>query len=148
MINFHFGNKKPDRNQIIIISIILTTLIAALSQCSGVSENTIWDFVDEIQRKYFPESVIGEIIRKDPEKIERRVKRDVDKAIKEYERLTGDDGIVKLPSPLYSEIEGVMRLCSPWIEGCTGVPLEEYKEEKIEIKNIKVEKNTVELFKF
>jgi hypothetical protein len=36
MFNFNFGKKKPDKKQIIFISIVLSGIVATLSQCSGV----------------------------------------------------------------------------------------------------------------
>jgi hypothetical protein len=129
MFNFNFGKKKPDIKQYAIIGIVLSSIIAALSQCTGVSENGLWDLLDEIQRKYFPQTILNEFVIKDPEKLDRRVKRDVDAAIAEYERLTGDDGKVKMPSPRYSEkppdgsyaqsvLGGEMRICAPWVDDC------------------------------
>ena len=91
MFNFNFGNKKPDKKQLIILSIVLSSIIAALSQCTGVSESGLWDLLDEVQRKYFPNSILNELILQDPHAVERRVKRDVDRAIDqitpEYNRI-------------------------------------------------------------
>jgi len=131
--NFNFGNKKPDIKQYAIIGIVLSSIIATLSQCTGVSQNNIWDLLDEIQRKYFPGTILNEFVIKDPEKLDRRIHRDVDAAIAEYERLTGDDGKVKIPKPQYIEkpldssvcytkdcqsLGGEMRLCAPWVDDC------------------------------
>ena len=129
MFNFNFGKKKPDIKQYAIIGIVLTSIIAALSQCTGLSENKLWDLLDEIQRKYFPQTMLNEFVIKDPDKLERRVKRDVDAAIAEYERLTGDTGEVKMITPRLVErppdgskaqelLGGEMRLCSPWVPDC------------------------------
>ena len=129
MFNFNFGKKKPDIKQYAIIGIVLTSIIAALSQCTGLSENKLWDLFDEIQRKYFPQTMLNEFVIKDPDKLERRVKRDVDAAIAEYERLTGDTGEVKIITPRLVErppdgskaqelLGGEMRLCSPWVPDC------------------------------
>jgi len=126
---FKFGKQKPDIKQYAIIGIVLSSIIAALSQCSGIKQDSIWDLLDEVQRRYFPQTILNEFILKDPEKLDRRVKRDVDAAIAEYERLTGDDGKVKIPSPRYSEkppdgsyaqsvLGGEMRLCAPWVDDC------------------------------
>jgi hypothetical protein len=132
-MNFNFGKKKPDIKQYAIIGIVLSSIIATLSQCTHIKENTIWDLFDEVQRRYFPQTIINDFIIKDPEKLDRRVKRDVDAAIAEYERLTGDDGKVRIPKPRYSEkppdssvcytkecqsLGGEMRLCAPWVDGC------------------------------
>ena len=129
MFNFNFGKKKPDIKQYAIIGIVLGSIIATLSQCTGISQNNIWDLLDEVQRRYFPQSIINDFIIKDPEKLERRITRDVDAAISEYESLTGDDGKVRIPSPRYSEkppdgsyaqsvLGGEMRICAPWVDDC------------------------------
>lgn len=116
-----------------VIGIVLTTLVSTISKCTGVDEGSIQDIIDEIQRKYFPQTELNEYIIKDDNLLKRRIDRDVDKAIRDYERLTGDDGTVKLPSPTYSEkpvdtdvcytdecrsLGGEMRLCSPWALDC------------------------------
>ncbi len=133
MIKFNFGKGKTDIKQYAILGLILTSVIAALSQCTKISENNLWDLLDEVQRRYFPQTIINDYIIKDPEKLNRRVIRDVDKAISDYERLTGDDGTVRLPPPRYSEkpvdtsvcytdecrsLGGEIRLCSPWALDC------------------------------
>jgi hypothetical protein len=126
---FKFGKQKPDIKQYAIIGIVLSSMIAVLSQCSGIKQDSIWDLLDEVQRRYFPQTILNEFILKDPEKLDRRIKRDVDAAIAEYERLTGDDGKVRIPSPRYSEkppdgsysqsvLGGEMRLCAPWVDDC------------------------------
>jgi hypothetical protein len=126
---FKFGKQKPDIKQYAIIGIVLSSIIAALSQCSGIKQDSIWDLLDEVQRRYFPQTILNEFILKDPEKLNRRINRDVDAAIAEYERLTGDDGKVRIPPPRYSEkppdgsyaqsvLGGEMRLCAPWVDDC------------------------------
>jgi hypothetical protein len=126
---FKFGKQKPDIKQYAIIGIVLSSIIAVLSQCSGIKQDSIWDLLDEVQRRYFPQTIINDFVIKDPEKLDRRIKRDVDAAIAEYERLTGDDGKVRIPKPRYSEkppdgsyaqsvLGGEMRLCAPWVEDC------------------------------
>ena len=126
---FKFGKQKPDIKQYAIIGIVLSSMIAVLSQCTGIKQDSIWDLLDEVQRKYFSQTILNDFVIKDPEKLDRRIKRDVDAAIAEYERLTGDDGKVKIPSPRYSEkppdgsyaqsvLGGEMRLCAPWVDDC------------------------------
>jgi hypothetical protein len=128
-MNFKFGNKKPDIKQYAIVGLVLSSIIGLLSQCTGIKQNNIWDLLDEVQRRYFPHTIINDFIIKDPEKLDRRVHRDVDRAIAEYERLTGDDGKVRIPSPRYSEkppdgsyaqsvLGGEMRICAPWVDDC------------------------------
>jgi hypothetical protein len=135
MINFNFGNTPPNKKQIVILSIIISSSIALLSQCTKVSENGLWDVLDEIQRKYFPQTILNEMILKDPHKIDRRVKRDVDKAIfdiiPEYDRIIFDYNLKYQPkyvdeknneSVCYTDgcklLAPPMRICSPWVDSC------------------------------
>jgi hypothetical protein len=133
MFNFNFGKKKPDKKQIITISLILSGIVATLSQCTGISQNTLWDLLDEAQRTLFPQTVINDILLQDPGIVERRVQRDVDRAIREYEDLTRDSDPPRVPLPrliekapdealCYSDdckkLGGEMRICSPWLDTC------------------------------
>ncbi len=132
--NFQFGKKKPDKKQLIIVGMIVSTIIATLSQCTGVSEHGLWDLLDELQRKYFPQGILNEIILQDPNKVNRRVGRDVDKAIrdvtKEYDRIIAESDRKYKPryieekndeSLCYSEdckkLAPPMRICSPVFDG-------------------------------
>ena len=118
----------------IIVDTTIPTIIVTLSQCTGISENGLWNLLDEIQRKYFPQSIINEIILQDPDKVNRRVIRDVDKAIrdvtKEYDRIIAE--LDKKYKPRYIEekndeslcysedckkLAPPMRMCSPVFEG-------------------------------
>jgi len=132
-MNFNFGKKKPDKKQIMILSVVVTSVIAALSQCTRVSENSIWDLADEIHRKYFPESIFGELIRQDPEKLNRRITRDVDRSIDDYWTQSGLSK-VEVSKPRYVDEQNdeslcytdeckslapPMRLCAPWVDSCS-----------------------------
>jgi len=133
MFNFNFGKKKPDKKQIILISVILSGIVATLSQCTGAPQERLWDLLDEVQRTLFPGTVINDVLLQDPDVVDRRVDRDVDKAIRDYERLTRDSDPPRVPLPrliekaidtskCYTEeckkLGGEMRLCSPWIDTC------------------------------
>ena len=129
MFNFNFGKKKPDKKQIILVSIVLSGIVATLSQCTGASQEGLWDLLDEVQRTLFPGTVINDVLLQDPAVVGRRVERDVDKSIREYERLTrgSEPPIVPLPrlsekAPDGSEAQrllgGEMRLCAPWVDTC------------------------------
>jgi hypothetical protein len=133
MFNFNFGKKKSDKKQIILISVILSGIVATLSQCSGVSSERLWDLLDEVQRSLFPQTIINDVLLQDPGVVERRVERDVDKAIREYERLTRHSEPPRVPLPrlikksldnskCYSKecksLGGEIRLCAPWKEDC------------------------------
>jgi len=132
--NFQFGNKKPDKREIIKVSIIVSILISIISAFSGITENKLWDLLDEFQRKYLPLGILNEIIIQDPDKVNRRVERDVDKTIldvtREYDRIISDyDQKYKQKyleeendeSLCYSEdckkLAPPMRMCSPVFEG-------------------------------
>ena len=133
MLNFNFGKKRPDKKQIILISVILSGIVATLSQCTGAPQERLWDLLDEVQRSLFPGTVINDVLLQDPGVVERRVERDVDNAIWEYERLTRDSEPPRVPLPrliekdldtskCYTEecksLGGEMRLCAPWKEDC------------------------------
>ena len=132
MFNFNFGKKKPDIKQYAIIGIVLSSVIAILSQCSIIPSNQLWDLLDEIQRKYFPQTILNEFIIKDDEKLKRRIGRDVDRAIDDYWKQSGENP-VEVPAPIFSEkpvddsvcyteecksLGGEMRLCAPWVDNC------------------------------
>ncbi|NDB86980.1 MAG: hypothetical protein EB127_30485 [Alphaproteobacteria bacterium] len=126
--NFNFGKKKPDIKQYAIIGIVLSSIIATLSQCTGISQNNIWDLLDEVQRRYFPGTILNEFVIKDPEKLDRRIHRDVDRAIDDYWTQSGLSK-AEVSKPRYSEkppdgsyaqsvLGGEMRLCAPWVDDC------------------------------
>lgn len=132
---FKFGKQKPDIKQYAIIAVVLSTIIGTLSQCTGISQNNIWDILDEVQRKYFPQTILNEFIIKDDEKLNRRIIRDVNMAIDavnpEYNRIISEYD--KKYKPRYSEkpvdenvcytdeckkLGGEMRICAPWVDSC------------------------------
>lgn len=118
-----------------VIGVVLTTLVGTVSQCTGVSEKSLYDLVDEIQRKFFPQSELNEYIIKTPELLNQRVERDTTRAI---ERILPEyDGIIEKANsvyhPRYSEsplntsvcytdecksLGGEMRICAPFYDGC------------------------------
>jgi len=131
MINFNFGKKKTDKKQLIVVGIVLSSIIGLLSQCTGVSENGLWDLLDEIQRKYFPQGILNELILQDPNQVKRRVERDVTKAIDEvtpeYDRIIAESNkrykpkyVEKSPDGSESQrlLGGEMRICSVWVDDC------------------------------
>jgi len=125
---FKFGKQKPDIKQYAIIGIVLSSIIAVLSQCTGIKQDSIWDLLDEVQRRYFPQTILNDFVIKDPEKLDRRVKRDVDRAIDDYWTQSGLSK-AEVSKPRYSEkppdgsyaqsvLGGEMRLCAPWVDDC------------------------------
>jgi len=131
---FKFGKQKSNIKQYAIIGIILSSIIAALSQCTGIHEKNLWDLLDEIQRRYFPQTIINEFILKDPEKLNRRIQRDVgraiDKVTPEYDRIISDYDRKFKPRYVEKPIDpnlqtgesrllgGEMRICAHWVDDC------------------------------
>jgi hypothetical protein len=118
-----------------IIGITLTTLVASLVKCTGIDEKNWYDLIDEIQRKYFPNTELNEYIIKDPKLLDNRVKRDVDKAIRnvtpEYDRIIREADQKYQPKYLEKPVDesvcytdeckslgGEMRICAPWVQDC------------------------------
>jgi len=127
--DFQFGKKKSSIFRYAIIGVVFTSLVTGVSQCTHISEENIYDFVDEVQRKYFPQTDLNDIIINTPQLLDRRVHRDVDKAIRDYEDLTGDDGSVRISPSYFSEkapdksnaqklLGGEMRICGSWVSDC------------------------------
>lgn len=133
---FKFNIGKVSNKTIITTGIVLSSIIAALSQCTGIHENNLWDILDEVQRKYFPQTTINRVIIQDPDKVERRIQRDVNKAISdvtpEYDRIISDYN--KKYKPRYVEEQNdetvcytdeckslapPMRICAPWVDTCS-----------------------------
>jgi hypothetical protein len=115
-----------------IISSIVLLLVSGLSGWLQIDQKQLWKLYNAIIQHF---GLTQEIpIPKDVEKeIESRIELEVDRAIREYQRLTGDDGTVRLPPPRYSEkpvdtnvcytdecrsLGGEMRICSPWALDC------------------------------
>ena len=127
MINFNFGKKKLDKRELIKVSILVSLFIAALSSLTGLSENKLWDILDELQRKYLPLGILNELIILDPDKTERRVTRDVDAAVEKYLTENPENPIITKPRFIQKEpdgseaqklLGGEMRLCAPWVDDC------------------------------
>ena len=129
MFNFNFGKKRLDKKQLIIISAILSAIVATLSQCTGAPQEALWDLLDEVQREFFPQTIINDVLLQDPNLVKRRVERDVDRAIREYEDLTRGLDPPKIPLPRFIEkapdgskaqslLGGEMRLCASWVPDC------------------------------
>ena len=129
MLNFNFGKKRPDTKQMVLISAVLSVLVGSLSQCTGASPERLWDLLDEVQRSLFPGTVINDVLLQDPNVMKRRVERDVDRAIRDYEDLTRGTEPPRVPLPRLIEkapdnseaqrlLGGEMRLCAPWVDDC------------------------------
>lgn len=116
------------------ISSVIVIIIALLSSWLKFDEKDLWKIYQILIQKLNLQYEIPEIID-NQKRIDAKVELEVDKALLEYQRLTGDDGTVRIPSPIFSEkpidenlcytdecksLGGEMRLCSPWVEGCVN----------------------------
>jgi hypothetical protein len=131
--NFNFGKKKPTIVQYAVIGVVLSAIITSFASCTKISESKLWDLLDEIQRT-LKIDILNDFIVNDPEKLGRRIERDVDKAIsnitKEYDRIIEETN--KKYKPKYMDekndetlchtedckkLSPPMRICSPVFEG-------------------------------
>lgn len=127
-----------------LIAIVIASLMTFLTVRCSIDQNEILKLYNEIRKgikfnlpdnniiKEFDNQLNDKII-KDPDLLEFKIKNDISDAIREYEKETGYDSTIKLPSPRYSEapldasvchsedcraLGGEMRLCAPWYDGC------------------------------
>ena len=166
-VNFHIGKRKSTLRDIIIISACLAFIVSFLSDISKIEEKKVWCFVDEVTRFLNSES-IEEVKLKILEIRLCRAQKAVDSGISDfknnYEIITGKKWKpVEIVPPLYSEqdtdekvcytddckaLGGSIRLCSQWVEGCEGTPVEYEELENLIFKFDKPTKNMVEFFRF
>jgi hypothetical protein len=125
-----------------LIAVLVASILAFISTKCEIPKEDILKLYNEI-RKILPigkneflnefDNQLNQRIINDPKLLEYKVRREVDGAIRDYERVTGDDGTVRLPSPIYSEkpvdnsvcyteecksLGGEMRICAPWVQDC------------------------------
>jgi hypothetical protein len=126
-MNFNFGKKTKNIYTYAFIGVLFTMIVTLVSQCTGIPENKIYDAVDEIQRN-IPSKPLNDFIINDPVLLNRRVTRDVDEAIRQYEELVQDKESRLSPSfssekaPDGSKAQellgGELRICAPWVSDC------------------------------
>jgi len=115
-----------------LIGSIVIIIIASLSGRLNINEKDLWKIYHLLIERLNLKQEIPEIID-NQKRIDAKVELEVDRALSEYQRLTGDGGTVKIQPPIFSEkpiderlcytdecksLGGEMRLCSPWIEDC------------------------------
>jgi hypothetical protein len=127
-----------------LIAVLVASVLAFISTKCEIPKEDILKLYNEI-KKVLPIPISGneflneldnqlnQRIINDPKLLEYKVRREVDESIRNYERETGDDGTVRLPSPIYSEkpvdnsvcsteecksLGGEMRICAPWVDDC------------------------------
>lgn len=123
-------NAKSIKGSIIVAVIVM--VIVSLSGWLKIDEKQLWKvYNDIIQHLGLKENLPD--IKNNERKLEADIEVEVDRAIREYERLTGDTGTPRIPlsrliemapdkALCYSEecrkLGGEMRLCSPWSDDC------------------------------
>ena len=139
LITFRLTPKRS-----LIAALVAASLTFLTVRC-GISQEDLLKWYNEIRKTIkldLPDenNILNEIdrqlnerINKNPELLDFKIRREVDDAIGRYERLTGDYGNVRIPTPRYSEnlidssvcysddckaLGGEMRLCSPWSPDC------------------------------
>jgi len=132
--DFQFGKNKSSIFRYAIIGVILTSVVTGISQCTHILEEQIYDIVDQIQRK-IPGKPLNDWIITDPILLDRRIKRDVNRAIDalnpEYNRIISEydkkyeQRYIEYPidkSVCYTDeckkLGGEMRICAPWVDSC------------------------------
>ena len=115
----------------VVVSII-AIIIAGLAGQLKLDEKQLWKIYTALIQRLGLEQNLPDL--PDHQKqLDAKVELEVDKAISDYERLTGDYGYVRIPAPRYSEkpvdtsvcytdecraLGGEIRLCAPWVDNC------------------------------
>lgn len=120
----------------VIVSII-ALIIAGFSDKLNIDEKQLWKIYTAIIERLGLKQDIPDL-QDDQKKLDAKVELEVDKAIRDYERLTGDSGTPRIPLPrliekapdtsiCYTEeckkLGGEMRLCAPWLDDCKEEPV-------------------------
>jgi len=116
---------------VVIISIIVI-IISALSSQFKIDERQLWKIYTALIERLGLQPQLPDI-KDNEKKLDAEIELEVDQAIRQYERLTGDDGYVRIPPPRYSEkpvdtsvcytdecksLGGEMRICALWVDNC------------------------------
>ena len=121
-LDFHFGKKETSMATWVKLTLAIKGGIPFLARLLRIKEQSLYTLLDEIVRKYFPQSVVNEFIIKDDELLSQRVDRDVDKAIADF---TSSSTIPTIEEPIYYEVKpddsdaqsllgGEVGVKSPW----------------------------------
>ena len=82
--NFHFGKKEPSWTKRIATALFFVSAVPFIAKVTHLKEQSLYDFIDDIVRRYAPDSVFSEYIINTDKMINRRIERDVDKAVDDY----------------------------------------------------------------
>ncbi len=91
------------------IALIIEVIIEFISRVFKIPKHKLWPLIDEIQRELYKrgwiDNTLNEYIIKTPELLDQRVKRDVDKAIENYEKLEEPDPVLMTNETILKEME-------------------------------------------
>lgn len=100
------------------VRLIVTIIVGTMRDLLHVDEVRIWDIIDEFGRDFHIKEINDMVLERE-ELLNRRITRDVDEAIREYNKAVGEEPAI--PPPIYSEetegdtlLGGEMRLTAPW----------------------------------
>lgn len=120
--NFKFGKQETKLHEYAIIGFAFSILVPFLSTLLRSDEDSIIDFIDETQKIWWPNGKINDYIINHPQLLDRRITREVDSSIDEYNDLTGNTTDVILEEPVFTEtlegetaLGGTLQLSSPWM---------------------------------
>ena len=101
-LDFQFGKKETSMATWVKLTLAIKGGIPFLARLLRIKEQSLYALLDEIVRKYFPQSVVNEFIITDDELLSQRVDRDVDKAIADF---TSSSTTNTIEEPLYYEVK-------------------------------------------
>jgi hypothetical protein len=91
------------------IALIIEAIIEFISRVFKIPKDKLWPIIDEIQRELYKrgwiDDTLNEYIIKTPELLDQRIKRDVDMAIENYEKLEEPDPVNMVNETILKEIE-------------------------------------------
>jgi len=91
------------------IALIIEAIIEFISRVFKIPKDKLWPLVDEIQRELYKrgwiDNTLNEYIIKTPELLDQRIKRDVDRAIENYEKLEEPEPVLMTNETILKEIE-------------------------------------------
>jgi hypothetical protein len=115
-----------------ILAVVIVMAVVFLSGWLKIEEKELWKFYNSIIQHFGLKQNLPDI-KNNEKKLEAEIESEVDRAISEYERLTGYSKEPRIPLPrliekdpdsslCYSEecrkLGGEMRLCAPWVKDC------------------------------
>ena len=83
-LNFQFGKKETTMKTWVQLTLLIHGGVPFVARLLHVKESSLYAFIDEIVRKYFPQSVVNEFFIKDDKLLLDRIDRDLSNAEEDY----------------------------------------------------------------